>query len=77
MRFRNIQTISRKRGSGGPTKITPHVMDIVEQQMQHDDETAASASPKYWLRYTSSNDSALPGSLGWTFRGSAYLSVDS
>ena len=35
--------------------------------MQHDDETAASASPKYWLQYTSSNDSALSVLLGGPF----------
>eukprot|EP00731_Ephydatia_muelleri_P009869 Em0005g455a len=33
VRFRNTQTISRKHGSGGPTKITPQVIAIVEQQM--------------------------------------------
>ena len=41
VRFRNTQTISRKLGSGGPTKITPQVMAIVEQQMQRDDKTTA------------------------------------
>ncbi|KAL5510089.1 hypothetical protein EMCRGX_G005565 [Ephydatia muelleri] len=34
----NTQSISRKRGSGGPTKISPQVMAIVEQQMQRYDE---------------------------------------
>ena len=41
VRFRNTQTISRKHGSGGPTKIRPQVIAIVEQQMQSDDETTA------------------------------------
>ena len=35
------QCLSRKEGSGRPTKLTPEVMRIVEGKMSEDDETTA------------------------------------
>ena len=40
-RYQETSTISRKQGSGRPSKITSAIEDIVERQMQLDDETTA------------------------------------
>lgn len=78
-RFKRTGTIARKEGSGRPTKITPQLMKIVEQQMSDDDETTALQLCKIL------NDKGVAISrrtilrchktLGWTFRGSAYCQL--
>ena len=40
-RYELSQTIERKPGSSGPSKITSEVKEIVENQMRLDDETSA------------------------------------
>ena len=40
-KYKVTGTILRRPGSGRPSKITPEVLRLVEQQMQHDDETTA------------------------------------
>ena len=40
-RFLATGTISHKEGSGRPSKITPRVLELVEQAMRADDETTA------------------------------------
>ena len=40
-RCRKFCTISRKPGSGRPSKITNYVRQIVEMRMQYDDEITA------------------------------------
>lgn len=78
-RYHQRGTITRKPGSGRPTKITEEVLKIVEDSMLEDDETTAvqlhailsekgvSLSLKTILRSRAQ--------LGWTFRGSAYCQL--
>ena len=75
--FRATGCISRKQGSGRPTKITTEVKRLVEAQMLKDDETTA-----YQLhKLLTDNGYALSIStilrcrleLGWTFRGTFPL----
>ena len=40
-KFEETGSLSRRSGSGRPTKITAEIKEIVEQQMQRDDETTA------------------------------------
>lgn len=74
-----LGTISRRPGSGRPSKITDKIKKVVEEQMRADDETTAhqlhallnskgfSLSLRTILRCRIS--------LGWTFRGSAYCQL--
>ena len=78
-KFKETESITRRPGSGRPTKITPEILHIVENQMELDDETTAvqlqgllveaghPLSLKTILRSRSQ--------LGWTFRGSAYCQL--
>lgn len=78
-RYERSGTLARKEGSGRPTKITPQVMALVEEQMNNDDETTAVQLHKIL------NDKGITISiwtvlrcrkyLGWTFRGSAYCQL--
>ena len=78
-RYQETGTISRKQGSGRPSKITSAIEDIVERQMQLDDETTAvqlrtilsAAGHPLSLRTILRSRSK----LGWTFRGSAYCQL--
>ena len=71
--------MSRKEGSGRPTKLTPEVMQIVEAQMMKDDETTAYQLHKLLLdKGVSISISTIlrcRDILGWTFRGSAYCQL--
>ena len=66
-------------GSGGPTKITPAVMQLVEAQMKADDETTAVQLQKLLVDrgHPLSLKTILASrrQLGWTFRGSAYCQI--
>ena len=71
--------LCRLPGSGRPSKITPEIKKIVDDRMQHDDETTAvqlfhllkekgySISLRTILRCRTE--------LGWTFRGSSYCQL--
>ncbi len=78
-RYRKFCTISRKEGSGRPSKITDYVREIVERQMRADDETTAMQLHEYLTRFgISLNIRTVLRSreqLGWTFRGSAYCQL--
>ena len=74
--FEETGMISRKPGSGCPSKVTREVKEFVEQQMQRDDETTA-----YQLhqllneaghQISISTILRCRKTLGWTFQGSAY-----
>lgn len=73
------QCLSRKEGSGRPTKLTPEVMRIVEGKMSEDDDTTA-----YQLHKILKDQGFIISittvlrccdSLGWTFKGSAYCQL--
>ena len=78
-KFKEMKSITRCPGSEHPTKITPNILHIVENQMQLDNETTAiqlqrllveaghPLSLKTILRFRSQ--------LGWTFRGSTYCQL--
>ena len=40
-KFEETGSLARRSGSGRPSKITGEIKEIVEQQVQHDDETTA------------------------------------
>ena len=71
---RAIETgsLERQPGSGRPSKVTPKVQAIVEEQMHRDDETTAVQLTKILrdLGYPLSESTVLRSrlSLGWTFR---------
>uniref|UniRef100_A0A1X7SNV9 Transposase Tc1-like domain-containing protein n=1 Tax=Amphimedon queenslandica TaxID=400682 RepID=A0A1X7SNV9_AMPQE len=78
-KYRETGNIARKLGSGCPTKITPDVLRIVENQMQLDDEITAiqlqriladNGHPLTLMTILRSREK-----LGWTFRGSAYCQL--
>ena len=78
-RFIATGSMSRKEGSGRPSKITERVLELVERRMREDDETTAvqlhilltacdiSISLSTILRSRTQ--------LGWTFRGSKYCQL--
>ena len=72
-------SLERQPGSGRPSKVTPKVQAIVEEQMRRDDETTAVQLTKILrdLGYPLSESTVLRSrlSLGWTFRGSAYCQM--
>ena len=78
-KYRQTGCIRHRPGSGRPTKVTPEVLRIVEEQMRKDDETTATQLQKVLV------DSGHPlflktilssrRKLGWTFRGSAYCQL--
>ena len=77
--YRETGSVERRPGSGRLSKVTTHVKELVEEQMQKDDETTAyqlhhllvenriQISFKTILRCRTT--------LGWTFRGSAYCQL--
>ena len=78
-KYKETETICRRPGSGRPSKITPEVLRIVEEQMQLDDETTAVQLQK--LLFDNQQPLSLKtilrsrSKLGWTFRGSAYCQL--
>ena len=77
--FKATHTINRRSGSGRPSKITPEIKALVDQQMVRDDETTAYQLHRLLLcnRYNISLRTILRCriELGWTFRGSAYCQL--
>ena len=78
-KFKETGSISRKVGSGRPSKITPDIFKIVEEQMKIDDETTATQLQKLLQDkgYNMSLATVLRSrrKLGWTFRGSSYCQL--
>lgn len=72
-RYAELQCLSRKEGSGRPSKITPEVKVIVERQMEVDDETTACQLHKILnnkgFSLSLSTILRCRKELGWTFRG--------
>ena len=76
---RSDRSTVRRPGSGRPTKITPEVLQIVEDQMQSDGETNAvqlqsllvARGHLLCLNTTLHSQNI----LGWTFCGSAYCQI--
>lgn len=77
--YEEMGTISRKPGSGRPSKVTEEIKLIVEEQMKKDDETTAYQLHSLLVSkgYSISLKTILRCriSLGWTFRGSAYCQL--
>ena len=77
--YQDTGAISRKPGSGRPSKITAEIKAIVDDQMIRDDET--SAYQLHQLLVSKGYDISLRTilrcrtSLGLTFRGSAYCQM--
>ena len=75
-RYAEQQCLSRKEGSGRPSKITPEVKAVVEQQMNVDDEMTAHQLHKLLIEkgFSLSISTVLRCriELGWTFRGNPY-----
>lgn len=71
--FEETNCLSRKEGSGRPTKITPQVKAFVEETMQKDDETTAFQLHKKLtdngFSISISTILRCRKELGWTFRG--------
>ena len=70
---------TRHPGSSRPSKLTPEVLKILEEQMQQDDETTAvqlHAILTVW-QYQISITTILRSrnKPGWTFRGSTYCQL--
>ena len=72
-------SISRRPGSGRPSKITAEIKEIVEAQMRKDDETTAYQLHRLLTEkgYSITLRTVLRcrTALGWTFRGSAYCQM--
>ena len=80
--FRNINaggSISRTPGAGKSTRITQHVKDLIEGQMQADDETTAVELKRKldanWIKLSLCTILHCRRALGWTYRGSAYCQL--
>ena len=78
-RVEETGNLERRPGSGRPSKITPQVKAIIDDQMKRDDETTATQLRGLLLTegYNLSLSTILRSrsSLGWTFRGSAYCQM--
>ena len=78
-RFLATGTISRKEGSGRPSKITDRVLALVEQAMRADDETTAVQLhimlTSYEIHMSLSTILRSQHQLGWTFRRSKYCQL--
>ena len=77
--YSKTNCLSRKDGSGRPTKLMPAVQLIVEQQMVKDDETTAFQLQKLLVEkgvnISITTILRCRDSLGWTFRGSSYCQL--
>ena len=78
-KYHETGSISRRPGSGRPSKVTWIVKWLVEQQMQLDDETTAHQLHALLLRngiqISFRTILRCRSLLGWTFRGSAYCQL--
>lgn len=78
-RYSRTRSIARQEGSGRPTKITPDVRLLVEQQMLTDDETTAyqlhQMLTRKGIQISIATILRARKELGWTYRGSAYCQL--
>ena len=78
-RFLETGSISRKEGSGRPSKITQRVLELVEHRMREDDETTATQLhmllTSFGVSISLSTILRSRAMLGWTFRGSKYCQL--
>ena len=78
-KFKATGSIGRRPGSGRPSKVTPQILAVVEEQMRRDDETTAVQLQSILVRRGSPLSLATilrhRSLLGWTFRGSAYCQL--
>ena len=78
-RYRSSGTIARKPGSGGLSKITDEIKQLIEEKMRSDDETTAMQLHQLLTDhgYTITKKTILRcwRELGWTFRGSSYCQL--
>ena len=78
-RYDETSSTARRQGSGRLSKLTPDVMQIVEEQMQRDDETTAvqlmCLLAAHHRPLSLSTILRCRQKLGWTFRGSAYCQL--
>lgn len=78
-RFALYRTLDRKPGSGSPPKLSPAVLQILEDAMREDDETTATqlqaklASHQIYVSLATIVRNRCE--LGWTYRGSAYCQL--
>ena len=79
LKFEETGSVSRRVGSGRPSKMTAEIKQLVEELMRKDDETTA-----HQLHHLLSEKGYLISlctilrcrmTLGWTFRGSAYCQL--
>ena len=77
--YKRTGRISRKPGSGRPSKVTNEIKKIVDDQMENDDETSAvqlhSLLVNKGYKISLATILRCRSSLGWTFRGSAYCQL--
>lgn len=78
-RFRERGTIARKPGSGLTLKLSPAILQIIEQAMQEDDETTATQLQaklaSYNVHVSLSTILRNRRQMGWVYRGSAYCQL--
>ena len=78
-KYHTTGSIRRRPGSGRPTKVTPEILRIVEEQMEDDDETTAVQLQSILVQrghpLALSTILRSRKELGWTFRGSAYCQL--
>ena len=78
-KFEETGCLTRRPGSGRPSKATAEIKEIVEQQMREDDETTAVQLHRILVarKYNITLRTVLRcrTALGWTFRGSAYCQL--
>ena len=78
--YQRTRTISRQPGSRQPGKLTAAVRQIINEQIEHDDETTATQLQKLLAaRGHSLSLRTIQRSrtkCGWTFRGSAYCQTE-
>lgn len=71
--------LTRRLGSGRPSKITPDVLRVVEAKMQADDETTAvqllDLLRRSGIQISLSTVKRCRLSLGWTFHGTRYCQM--
>ena len=77
--YHETGTTARRSGSGRLSKVTAHVKQLVEEQMNEDDETTATQLHRMLVEngidISLSTILRCHTSLGWTFRGSAYCQL--
>ena len=77
--YKESSSIARKLGSGRPSKITPEIKKVIEEQMQLDDETTTYQLHQLLVSkgFNISLRTVLRcrTQLGWTLHGSAYCQL--